>query len=254
MAQGIQHRCQLVICTPVPVVQGPAGPRLSMITMEWHRARASLQIPFGYNAMELACDGYEIGEARTSAVQKARESGADWIFFIDYDTLLPPYAFKQLMYRATATHTQFDVFSGVYCVKEHPSIPIIYRRWGEGPCWDWTIGDVLEDVVGVPMGCCLLRLAAFDRLENTPEKPWFKTVDLTNGNPLDPSMDNLQMAGAITEDLWFSKRAVEEAGMRMLVDTAIQCGHISHQTGETFCLPEDSPPVVRAGIKRGDAV
>jgi hypothetical protein len=221
-----------------------------MVTTEWHRARKALSIPFGYNASELCADGFEVGEARTMAVEKARASGAEWIFFNDYDTLIPPNALKQLMYRA-ATHPEYDVYAGVYCVKEHPAIPIIYKNWGEGPCWDWTIGDVIPDVVGVPMGCTLLRLSSFDRLTNTPEMPWFKTCDLSNGNPLDSENNYAAVQGTITEDLWFCKRAVEEAKFRLLVDTGIQCGHISHSTGEIFALPPDSPPVKRWEEKHG---
>jgi len=130
-----------------------------MITPQFMRARMMLNIPYGYNAAELRCDGFEVGDARTKVVERCRETGADWLFFIDYDVIVPPYAFKQLMYR-TVTHPDYDVFAGVYCVKEHPAIPIIYRRWGEGPCWDWTVGDVIAPVVGVPMGCTLLRLSS----------------------------------------------------------------------------------------------
>lgn len=246
---NLQHKCRLVISTPCPVIpDGRGGSRLAPITMHWHRARMKLQIPYGYNAAELACDGYEIGEARNLVVGRAREVGADWLLFIDYDVLVPPMAFKQLMYRTT-THPDHDVYAGVYCVKEHPTIPIIYRRWGEGACWDWTVGDVLEGVVGVPMGCTLLRLAAFDRLSNTPERPWFKTHDLGEGNPFDASQDGEEIQGTVTEDLWFCKRLVEEGKGRILVDTSVECGHVSNATGEIFVLPEDCPPVIRAGIK-----
>lgn len=245
----IQHRCQLVVCTPCPIIPVPGGgSMLAMVTMFWHRARMQLSIPYGYNAAELRCDGFEIGVARTQSVEKARENGADWLLFIDYDVLPPAWGFKQLMYRTT-THPECDIFAGVYCVKEHPTIPIIYRTWGEGACWDWTVGDVLTPVVGVPMGFTLLRLSLFDRLTNTKEMPWFKTQDLTDGNPLDPSTEGFDLRGTITEDLWFCKRAVEEAGCKILVDTKVQCGHIDHRTGEIFTLPEDCPPVKRAGIK-----
>lgn len=246
---AVQHKCQLVICTPCPIIpNGHGGTRLAPVTMQWHRARQKLQIPYGYNAAEITIDGFEVGEARTKVVEEARKVGADWLFFIDYDVLLPPGAFKQLMYR-TATHPDHDVFAGVYTTKEHPSIPIIYRRWGEGPCWDWTLGDVLTPVVGVPMGCTLLRLSLFDRLTNTPERPWFKTCDLSEGNPLDGSTVAGEVQGTVTEDLWFCKRAVEEANAKILVDTRVICGHISHATGEVFTLPEDCPPVKRAGVK-----
>lgn len=248
--QKIQYRCQLIISTPVPFISTKdGGSMLAPVTMQWHRARMQLTIPFGYNATELTCDGYEVGVARNKIVEKCRETKADWLLFLDYDVLPPANGFKQLMYR-TVTHPECEIFAGVYCIKEHPTVPIIYKNWGEGPCWDWTVGDVLAPVVGVPMGFTLIKLSLFDRLTNTKEKPWFKTHDLSNGNPLDPAANTgIEVRGAVTEDLWFCKRAVEEAGAKILVDTKVQCGHISHSNGEIFTLPEDCPPVIRAGIK-----
>lgn len=246
---NVQHKCKLIVSTPCPVIPNKVGgTMLAPVTMQWHRARMAMSIPFGYNASEIKCDGYEVGEARNRVVETAKNAGAEWLLFIDYDVLIPPNGFKQLMYR-TVTHPEYDVYAGVYCIKEHPTIPIIYKKWGEGPCWDWKLGDVIAPVAGVPMGFTLLRLSLFDRLTNTPEKPWFKTHDLSGGDPFSDNLKDVELRGVITEDLWFCKRAVEEAGAKILVDTAVQCGHIDHSTGEVFVLPEDSPPVVRAGIK-----
>jgi hypothetical protein len=249
MDSKVQNRCQLIISTPVPIIlTKDGGSMVAPVTMAWHRARMAMNVPYGYNAAELRCDGLEVGVARTKIVEECRKSNADWLLFIDYDVLMPPNGFKQLMYR-TVTNPECDIFAGVYCVKEHPTIPIIYKNWGEGPCWDWAVGDVITPVVGVPMGFTLLRLSLFDRLPNTPEKPWFKTHDLADSNPLDDSAKGLDVRGTVTEDLWFCKRAVEEAGCKILVDTRVQCGHINNSTGEIFTLPEDCPPVKRAGIK-----
>lgn len=242
-----QRNCQLVISTPICIVpNGIGGTRLEHLSPQWHRARQKLQIPYGYNAAEVAVDGYEVGEARNLVVQKAIEAGAEFVFFIDSDVLVPPNAFKQLMYRLKVTHPEYDIAAGVYCVKEHPTIPIIYRQWGEGPWWDWKLGDVIAPVVGVPMGCTLLRLKYFERMPK--DLPWFKTHDLSDGNPLDNSTDGLEVCGTVTEDLWHCKLAVERAGVKILVDGSVICGHQNRDTGEIFNLPPDCPPVVRAGI------
>lgn len=208
-----------------------------MVTTEWHRARQRLTSPFGYGIVEIGADGMEIGEARNLAVETARANGCEWLFFLDYDVLTAPNCWKQLLYR-TATHPDYDVYSGIYCVKEVPSIPLIYHGWARGPFWDWNFGEVItEGVCGVGMGCALLRLSAFDRLE----KPWFKTDCLD---------DDEGPHGTTTEDMYFCDKLIK-AGGKILVDCSPSCiaGHIDHSTGQIYALPEDCPPVVRAGLK-----
>jgi len=236
-----QGQVKLCISTPCPIIPSAGGTRLAPITMEWHRARMRLTSPFGYNTAEIGMDGYEVGEARSKVVSHAREIGAEFLFFLDYDVLPPSNAIKQLVYRLTATHTHCDVAAGVYCVKEDPAVPIIFKGWNCGPFWDWKVGDVLDEgITGVPMGCTLLRLSLFDRLPQTEEKPWFKTVCLD---------DEIGPHGTMTEDVWFCKRATEETGAKIVVDTSVLCGHIDNKTGAIYQLPEDSPPIVRSGLK-----
>jgi len=241
MSQSVQNPLKLFTCSPMRIIpNGAGGTRVESLTVEWHRAIAGMHMPFGWNGAEIRLDGYEVGEARCLAVQSARQQGGDFLLFIDNDVLVPPFAFRQLLYRATATHPDVDIFAGVYCDKSQPPFPIIFKEWNSGPYWDWTIGDVIEDVKAVPMGCTLLRLSLFDRLKQTEEKPWFKTVR---------HEDMPTSLGTMTEDIYFCKRAVEEAGCKILVDTKVICGHISNSSGELFVLPEDCPPVKRAGIK-----
>ena len=83
----------------------------------------------------------------------AKEHGCEWLFFLDYDVILAPNTLKQLEYR-TKTHPGFDVYAGVYCIKERPAQPLIYKGWGDGFFLDWTIGDVLtEGIVASGLGC-----------------------------------------------------------------------------------------------------
>lgn len=229
---------KLAICTPIPTEQRPDGTvRTRPITWEWHIARGGLRMPYGFDAAEIGVIGLPVDEARNRAVQMAREMGCEWLFFLDWDVLPAPTCLKQLVYRATATHPSFDVYSGLYCFKEHPSQPMLYKGWNTGVFWDWNFGDVLtEGIVLSGMGCALLRLAAFDKLEHTAENPWFKT--------------HATEEGTITEDAWFTRRLTETGG-RILVDCAnvCLCGHQDNNTGEVFCLEPDAPPVVRAGLK-----
>lgn len=236
----------LGICTPIPAV--PVDPakykagtdlssHLALITPEWHRARMALATPPGHNAREVYADGMEVGVARCKAVEFARDVNLRYLLFIDWDVLVPPDAAVKLMYHLE-NNPEYGVAAGVYCMKSIPPHPLIWRDWGDGVAWDWTVGDLLMDrVVGVPMGCTLIRLDVFDKLPVT-EKPWFKTLDEVVND------DKGEFVGkaSSTEDFYFCKRYTEEAAGKIMVDCSILCEHIDHKTGVQYQLPTDCLP------------
>jgi len=232
------------ISTPVPFeASGMEGvPRLGRITPEWHRARAALLYPVGHNCTEIYVDGMEVGVARNQAAKTALESGMKYLFFLDWDTIPPRDALCRLVYHLD-NHPDYDVAAGMYCSKSMPPFPLLWREWGKGVSWDWTLGEVLtEGVVGVPAGCTLYRVSVFGRLPFTEATPWFRTDKGT----IDPGDGSGEVPFSRTEDLWFCMRLDKELHGRILVDTGIQCDHIDHATGVRFCLPDDCLPRFRA--------
>lgn len=234
--------CGIGVCTPIPVepsgIEGVA--RLSMLTPEWHRARSALLMPLGYNVAEVYADGLEVGMARNAAVQKAMSHGMKYLFFNDWDTIIPRETLVRLVYYLD-NYPDYDVACGMYCAKSTPPYPLLWKEWGHGVCWDWTMGDVIkEGVVGVPMGCTLLRLSLFEKLPFSADNPWFKTTDglIDDGDGAVPEHS--------TEDLWFCRRLNKELHGKIMVDTGLFCEHIDHVTGVRFTLPEDSRPRRRA--------
>lgn len=232
----------IAICTPMPMTPGPAGSRLEPITVEWHRARHHLAIPTNFSLIEVNIDGMEVGEARCRAVDIAmgHDPRPEFLFFLDYD-VLPLYdAITKLVYRARC-FPKHDIFSGVYCSKSSPPEPLIYTDTGLGPHWDWTVGDVIhEGIVGVHSGLTLIRLSLFDRMEYDTDNPLYKTREKT----MHHDKQGLHSVGG-TEDLYFCRRAIEEADAKILVDTSVLAGHINNKSGQIFGLPDDCPPVLR---------
>lgn len=246
MQPNFEHIVKLGICTPIPAIDGPAGKRLAPVTVEWHRARQALIMPFGWNGREIAVDGMEVGEARCEAVRAALRNGLEYLFFLDWDVLLPPRALHRLMQKMQ-NNPELDVLAGVYFVKMDPPAPLIYRGWGCGPFWDWTPGDLLVDgITGCGMGCTLIRTSLFTRLSHSEEVPWFKTR-----RELEHREDG-DNAVYVTEDLWFCKRAVEEARAKIGIDTGIVCAHIDPATGIEYIMPEDSLPARRLKAKMAE--
>ena len=223
---------------------------LGLITPEWQRARTTLVIPFGQSNIEVFADGMEVGVARCAAVQAARDAGLKYLFFIDWDNIIPADALMKLVYHLE-NNPDHDIASGMYCAKTTPAYPLLWRDWNEGVDFSFTLGEVIKErVVGIPMGCCLLRLSLFDKLTHTPENPWFQTVNL-------PVFCGNQWGRmCLTEDLWFTRRYTTEVDTehkKIIVDTSVWCPHICHATGKQYTLAEDSLPVrnmrEKAGVK-----
>jgi hypothetical protein len=201
-----------------------------------------LATPTNINTVTVAVDGMEVGEARCRAAETVVRSSPrpEFLFFLDYDVVPQFDALTKLLYRARC-FPDHDIFAGVYCCKSSPAEPLIYRGDGGGPHWDWTLGDLLtEEITGVHMGLTLIRTTLFERLAFDDERPLFKTINETVVN------QSGQHVRRGTEDLYFCRRAIEEAGARILVDTSVLAGHINNATGQIFGLPNDSPPVRRA--------
>ena len=220
---------------------------LGLLTPEWQRVRTGLAIPPGHAPIEIFADGMEVGVARCAAVQSARNAGLKYLFFIDWDTLIPADALLKLSYFLD-NNPDYDIAAGMYCMKSLPTFPLLWRDWNVGVSFDWTLGDVIkEGVVGIPMGCTLLRLSLFDKMPNTPEYPWFQTVNK-------PVFCGGQWGRMMmTEDLWFTRRYTEEVDRehkKIMVDTSVWCEHICHVTGRRYTLGEDSLPMKRLREKQ----
>jgi len=221
---------------------------LGLITPEWQRARAVLQIPMGHAYVDVFADGMEIGVARCAAVNTAIAAGLRYLFLRDWDVIAPQDTLMKLVWHLE-NNPDYGLASGVYCQKSDPAPPLLWQEWNNGVFYDWTAGEVLKGgICGVPMGCCLLRLSLFDKLPNSRENPWFKTVD----EPVRIGAD--WHHARITEDLWFCKRYAEECQGKILVDTSIQCHHICHHTGRRYRLAEDSLPMKRARQRQANQI
>lgn len=244
----MEFQPSMAICTPMRYIPNDlGGERMEPITMEWHRSMQMLLMPTAYNVGAVRIDGYETGEARNMAVEKARAANMKYLMFIDADTILPQDGLTRLTYQLD-NNPEYDIAAGFYCLKATPAIPLIWTDWGKGPHWDFTLGDVIkEGVVAVATGCMLLRLSLFDRLPTGPDDPWFCTAK--GGD----DRGEVKYQWAVSDDIFFCRRAVEEAGCKIIVDTNVYCRHIDWKTGRIYQLADDSLPVRRLAEKLGEA-
>lgn len=183
--------------------------------------------------------GRLVDEVRNEFAAKAVENNVPYLCFIDEDVLIPPHAIRQLFYRLE-NNPEVDVVSGVYCVKSDPPMPLVFRGDCVGPYWDWKIGEFFE-ATGCGMGITMIRTEVFKKMA----PPWFMTQSYSEWTK--DGWYNFRG----TEDLYFARRAREEAGAKVYIDASIICEHIDKE-GRRWGLRPDCKPL--RPIEYGDKV
>jgi hypothetical protein len=173
---------------------------------------------------------------REFLAEKAIEAGARYFFMIDDDTVCPNYVLRYLTYEIEKD-PKIMVAGGIYCSKEHPARPLVFKRLGDGSYWNWKVGDVF-DVEGIGTGAMLIKTELFQHLP----KPWFFEPDEAPVNQTrkvgDREIPIVRSGG--TDDLYFCQKVID-AGFRIVAHGGVLCAHIA-QNGVIYTLPEDSYP------------
>jgi len=217
----------------IPFSGRPLPPQL---TLAFH----SCSPPMNYNTVMLNTYGAPIADARNMFAEKAVEIGAKYIFFWDEDVELPPQTIRELVYMMEH-HPECGVIGGIYCLKVDRPEPLVFNGIGNGPFWDWKVGEVFE-CTALGMGCTLIRT---EMLADIP-KPWFSTVDDTSAY-----LDNIRFGEQWTEDLFFCKKVVDSEKWKILAHGQILPNHYDVKTGRVYSLPTDSKPMRPYGFKEG---
>lgn len=195
-------------------------------TIAWSFGLRNLIIPGGV----IGLTGMPFDHARNVACQRALESGATYLFFLDSDVIPPRDAILRLR-----AHNA-PVISGLYTRRSPPQgVPVMIR----GGKWvtDYPQGQVVEvDLVGA--GCLLIHRQVLEALpppKGREEKRWFDWKVDRGG------MDN--QGECLSEDFQFCLRVKRELGISILVDTSIQCKHVgfAESTYNRFVPLESSP-------------
>jgi len=144
---------------------------------------------------------------RNNAVREAIEMGADHVFFIDHDNILPPDTLIKLL------QYNVPVVGALYFERKYPHLPLIYIFEDDYQTvrivYDYPKGLVKVDVIG--LGCSLIDVNVFKQM---PE-PWF----------------TYEHKGHVwgTEDIAFFHK-LKEANVGVYIDTEHTVGHLTTQT------------------------
>lgn len=212
------------------------------VPLDWALSFKSMNPPINFNVCFNLIRGKEVADARNAIAQSAIESDAKYLFFLGDDTVCPPHALRQLIYRMENNHN-IGVVGGVYCSKSDPPAPLVFKDNGKGSYWDWKIGEFFE-VSGLGMDCTLIRVDVLKELSSPWASPWFKTIDT------DGFLDGQNSCESWTEDLFFLRRVVEETKYKVFCDASVICEHHDVYSGKIYRLPKDSLPMRQKGVIR----
>jgi len=210
------------------------------IHIDWAFAFKGINPPLNYNTIFSCIKNQPVAIARNLIAEEAVRQNCKYLFFLGDDTIPPPHALRQLIFRMENT-ADLAMCGGIYCSKTNPPTPLVFRGNGEGSFWDWKMGEFFE-VTGIGMDCTIIRVSALQKLV----KPWFLTIDT------DKHLDGINNAEMWTEDLYFCKR-VTDAGMKIYADAMVLCDHIDVFKNITYRLPAYSLPT-RMPIANGKKI
>jgi hypothetical protein len=205
-----------------PLIVKPVQP-------EWALSMMQQTYPLNCNVTIIAIENVATDEARNKIVKHAQEIKARYLWFVDADTAPPAYAARKLVVDLeSCPDEKVMVAAGIYCVKNDPTEPIVYKKNGAGAFWKWKVGELFE-CEGIGTGCMMINMKVFEHLE----EPYFKTVDRESDNP-----EIAKFQG--TDDIYFCQKVVD-AGFKIIADGAVLPIHWGDDH-RAYELPKDSYP------------
>jgi predicted O-methyltransferase YrrM len=186
---------------------------------------------YGLNHVNLAghsfgfidCEGMLVDVARNYLIDRVlNDSKAKYLFFIGDDTVVPYDAFQKL--HSTAEANPGSVVAGVYYIKcSHPMISVRDGLYITVPNVD--PGQVFE-AWQTGMDCMLIPTELLRKMRD--EEPELPFCCIANG------IEDIPFIG---EDNFFVHR-LRKHGIRLLVNTDVQCLHMDLATGKYTAHPD----------------
>jgi hypothetical protein len=226
-----------------------AVPMTGVLRAEWMLGRYGQVIPCNWSQIDYIMwidqftpMGFMVADARNLAVREFRQKNAEWLVFIDHDTIVPPNFYMAINERII--HEKVPVWSGLYFTRSVPAEPLVYRELGHGYYADWRMGDQVWTKF-VPMGCTIIHASILDamwdeaeeyqlgpmgtvrRVFDSPRKAWIDPETMSWNTRT--GTEDLDWCKKIVENDIFKKAGWPEYQKKkypFLVDTNIFCQHI----------------------------
>lgn len=162
----------------------------------------SLQLPMGTIASFV--HGQSIAYNRNTLVKQAIENGCSHIFFLDDDTEFQPDILIRLLCH------NLDLVTGLMLMRDYPHKPLIFNKFlKDGSAEHIFLNGQptgLIPIVASGLGCCLIKLKVFSKLE----EPFFRFAEVDKDG--------------LSEDLGFFRR-IKVLGLQHYCDMGVRVGH-----------------------------
>ncbi len=222
LAIGILNRGHMI--APGKAVGSP-------VTLEWALCYAAQSFPSNLNRQVIIDISPSPRDAkRNSMAKKAIDGNFKYLWFLDDDVAVPPFACRKLIYELSRAPDDVMVAAGIYGTKENPSEPTIYDGNNNGAYMKWNRDEIIDiPDLRVATGCMVIKVELFEHLE----EPFFKDVD-------DMELDGVHCSTVQTDDLYFCDK-VRAAGFRCIADASILGIHWDMNTKPPtpYRLPQD---------------
>lgn len=169
--------------------------------------------------------GHDCATARNKIVDKAQELNVDYVLMVDNDVTPPKDALLNLLSHGVdvvlgyyAHRNADNIYTGRACVCKY--LKDDGTPWFNYPLEsEWTAdelrekreaGEYLVQIHGGGMGCALINMGVFDRLDY----PWFDWVNYHD-----------KKIGMLSEDLYFCEKCKADF-TPIYTDTRVACGHL----------------------------
>lgn len=209
----------------------------------------------------LIADSMATDHNRNIIADEFLKSEAEWLFWIDADTVIPMGGIERLL------KTGKKMVSGLYYGKHFPNRPIAYYMYNNAyRSFDqdrkWNRGEIIE-VDSCGFGAMLTHKSIFqdikdqyiprmetgggiilvhkdDIMEGADIGMYDKVVGgVLNKKLIEPTIDVrfpfFGLEHGRTEDIWFTEKA-KRVGYSVFLDTSVECGHLYPRevTGEDY--------------------
>lgn len=247
----LAQRPKIVVAMPVggkPVIdvfEGPDGQKYAnqrgfraqgLIPVQFLLSHMNWTPPLNVSMAYMVKTNMLSSHARQIMTMEAIRIGAEYIFYVDDDTLIPPLGLYTL-YNFMEQNPHAGAVSGVYTTRETPNEPLIYKAHGEGCAWDFEMGKGAkpEPIFGAGAGCLLARVSHIKQwMDANPGVPiWADEKQLPDAS----GNGNSVMWG---HDIRFC-RLLNLQGTPVYVHGAVLCGHYDIQSGQVFEVPKTAP-------------
>lgn len=233
---------------PKFVIAYPFGGR--PVPCDWHLAVRNLQLPSNITVKEIYRRSYvkdgkytiPLENAQTEMVEQALAMGAQYILFIEDDTIPPPGTVLELSRVLETSDEAVMTCGGVYTTRSNPPEPIVYMGPGQGAHWNWRLGDIFE-CWATGMGCTMIKMEIFKKMP----KPWFKELKTLEEVKQYPDLfpeaidvSSVKKIGVSTDLFFFTK--LKKMGFKALAHGGVLPIHWDTETNTGYWLPKGMPP------------